>query len=87
MPSTNLLNYSITYQGLTADLTNIHIHGPANAGQSNMAHIFDVFSGADDVINAGVNRRSDTVVGAVNLTSHTHGGTNPTPTLAEALPH
>ncbi len=83
--SSNLLRYSITYQGLTADLTNIHIHGPANAGQSNAAHIFDVFSGASDVINAGVNRRSDTVVGVVNLTSHTHGGTNPTPTLAEAL--
>ncbi len=83
--ATNLLNYSITYQGLTADLTNIHIHGPANAGQSNMAHIFDVFSGTDDVINAGVNRRSDTIFGSVNLTSHTHGGSNPTPTLVEAL--
>lgn len=83
--STNLLNYSITYAGLTSDLTNIHIHGPANAGESNMAHIFDVFSSVDDVINAGVNRRSDTIVGSVNLTSHTHGGGNPTPTLAEAL--
>jgi N-acetylneuraminic acid mutarotase len=83
--STNLLNYSITYQNLTADLTNIHIHGPANTGQSSAAHIFEVFSSTADVISAGVNRRSDTIVGAVNLTSHTHGGAHSTPTLAEAL--
>ncbi|MBB6429242.1 Kelch repeat-containing protein [Algisphaera agarilytica] len=83
--STNELSYEITYSGLTADLTNIHIHGPANAGTSNMAHIFDVFSGEQDVIDSGVDRRNATVTGVVNLTSHTHGGNNPTPTLAEAL--
>lgn len=37
------------------------------------------------MINAGVDRRSDTVVGSVNLTSHTDGGFNPTPRLAKAL--
>lgn len=83
--STNELSYSITYAGLSADLSNIHIHGPASAGVSNMAHIFDVFSNEQEVIDSGVNRRSDTVTGVVNLTSHTHGGANPTPTLAEAL--
>ncbi len=83
--STNLLNYIITYEGLTSDLTNIHIHGPANAGESNLDHIFDVFSNVDEVINSGVNRRGDTITGSVNLSSHTHGGSNPTPTLAEAL--
>ncbi|TFH22819.1 MAG: CHRD domain-containing protein [Myxococcales bacterium] len=58
---TQRLFYDVSYAGLEGLLTNIHIHGPAPLGAGNPNHVFDIFSGESEVLEAGVDRTSDRV--------------------------
>lgn len=58
---TSRLSYDIAWGGLEGLLSAIHIHGPAIPAASNMAHLFNVYTGEPDVITAGVDRTTDSV--------------------------
>lgn len=60
--SSDELSWNISWDGLGADLTAIHIHGPASPSESSMPHFFNVFTGEADVIASGLDRRSDASV-------------------------
>ncbi|MGH0033480.1 MAG: CHRD domain-containing protein [Myxococcota bacterium] len=66
---TRRLTYDIDWNGLEGDLTKIHIHGPADPGQSNRAHLFNVFTEEVDVLTSGVDRTTDSVQAEQKLRS------------------
>ncbi len=74
---TRSMTYSVDWNGLEGQLTKIHIHGPAGAGQSNMAHLFDVFTGETDVLAAGVDRTTDSTEGGGKLKQFTLDARSP----------
>lgn len=41
--STNVISYSLTWDGLVGDVTKLHIHGPADATKSNPQHILEIY--------------------------------------------
>ena len=51
-----LLQYDIAWNGLEGLLSAVHVHGPALPSESVMPHLFNIFTGVDDVIAAGVDR-------------------------------
>ena len=54
-----LLQYDIAWNGLEGLLSAVHVHGPALPSESVMPHLFNIFTGVDDVIAAGVDRTTD----------------------------
>ncbi len=60
-------SWSISWDGLEADLTAIHVHGPASPSESSMPHFFNIFTGEADVIASGLDRRSDTSAGTTDF--------------------
>lgn len=66
---TRMLAWDIAWSGLEGDLTKIHIHGPAGPGQSNRAHLFNVFSEEVDVLTSGVDRTTDSTQSQAKLRS------------------
>jgi hypothetical protein len=78
---TDHLQLNIAWTGLEADLSGIHIHGPALPGQSSRTHLIDVFADAS-VIPGEVDRRTDFYQAVVHLfephpddgPSHNHAG-------------
>ncbi len=78
-------SWSISYDGLVADLTAIHVHGPASPSESAMPHFFNIYTGAADVIASGLDRRSDTSAGTTDfsqLVVDTSGSFTPSEVLA-----
>jgi hypothetical protein len=67
------LSWNISWLGLEANLTAIHIHGPAAPSESAMPHFFNVFSGAADVIASGLDRTSDTARDTVDFSRQIFG--------------
>ena len=37
----NMLSYTLTWDGLVGDMTKLHLHGPAGSNESNPRHIFE----------------------------------------------
>lgn len=66
-PATGLLSWDLSWTGLEALLSAIHVHGPADAGRSNTTHLWDVFPVAQDVIDAGVDRTTGSTAGSEPL--------------------
>jgi hypothetical protein len=62
-----LLHYRIGWKDLEGDLTKLHIHGPAGREESNPNHLIEIFNSVQDVIDAGVDPRSDFVEGQIVL--------------------
>ena len=65
--TTGLLFYDVGWTGLAGLLTAIHVHGPAGPGENNSNHFFNIYTGAPDVIAAGVDRTSDNTSSTVAL--------------------
>ena len=61
---TGRLDYALSWDALEGDLTKFHIHGPAAADESNTNHLYEIFNSIQDVLDAGLDLRSDTAVGA-----------------------
>ncbi|MBW2275745.1 MAG: CHRD domain-containing protein [Deltaproteobacteria bacterium] len=77
---TDHLQVNIAWSVLEADLSAIHIHGPALPGQSSRTHLVDIFSDAS-AIPSELDRRTDFYQAVVHLftphsggSSHNHGG-------------
>jgi hypothetical protein len=85
-----LLFYRISWKGLEGDLTKLHVHGPARPGVSNANHLLEIFNSVQDVIDAGVDPRSDSVEGQTALdvaaTECTDEAATPTEAAPGALP-
>ena len=62
---TDVLTYSISWSGLLGDLTALHIHGPATAGQSTPAHLVELLNTPGDVTAAGLDPRDDVLEGEI----------------------
>ena len=62
---TDLLSWSISWSGLQGDLTALHVHGPADPGQSTPDHLIEIFNTPQDVIDAGLDPRDDVAGGVV----------------------
>jgi hypothetical protein len=56
------LSYDVRWNGLQHLLSAIHVHGPADAANSSMSHLWDIFLGEPDVIAAGVERTTGRTV-------------------------
>lgn len=54
--------YDVRWNGLQHLLSAIHIHGPADAANSSMSHLWDIFLAEPDVIAAGVERTTGRTV-------------------------
>jgi len=67
--TTGLISWTIDWTGLEGLLSAIHVHGPATASQSVMPHLWNVFTDETDVINAGVDRTTDSHSDSALLTS------------------
>ncbi|MFT4569691.1 MAG: hypothetical protein ACI8TX_001600 [Hyphomicrobiaceae bacterium] len=65
--TTDELSWNISYTGLEADLTAIHVHGPAIPSESAGPHLFNVFTGEPDVVASGLDRRDDAAVATVDF--------------------
>jgi hypothetical protein len=64
---TATLHYTISWHDLEADLTKLHVHGPATPDQSNPNHLFEIFNTVQDVLDAEVDPRSDSFTGSIVL--------------------
>lgn len=64
-----LLRYTISWEALSSDLTKLHLHGPAAPGENNPNHLFEIFNDTQDVIDAGLDPRSDSVTGQIFVDS------------------
>lgn len=71
-PSTNMMTVSYTWHNLFADLTKLHIHGPADANQSNPQHVIETFGPPDPP--AGLDLRSDTYTETFELATLSQPG-------------
>lgn len=64
----DFVGYDIAWSALEGLLSAIHIHGPASPAASNTNHFFNVYTGAADVIAAGVDRTTDSTAASTSLT-------------------
>jgi hypothetical protein len=64
---TGTLTYTVSWTDMEELLSAIHMHGPAGPDESNPAHLWDIFSTEQDVIDAGVDRTTDSVNDSVQL--------------------
>jgi hypothetical protein len=59
--ATDTMSWTIDWSDLGGLLSAIHIHGPASPAESVTPHLFNVYTTEQDVIDAGVNRTTDSV--------------------------
>ena len=45
--TTNMIDYTLSWEGLIGSVTKLHIHGPASADQSNPQHVLEIFGPPD----------------------------------------
>jgi hypothetical protein len=64
---TDHLNYTVSWQNLSAPLLDVRIHGPATASQTIDDRLFDVLSDELAVVSAGVNRTTGSYSGTLDL--------------------
>jgi hypothetical protein len=62
-----VMSYDVEWNGLEGLLSALHIHGPATPAQSVTPHLFNIFTTAADVIAAGVDRTTDSVVDSADF--------------------
>ncbi len=73
--TTNVISYSLEWDGLVGDLTKLHVHGPATENMSNPQHVIEIF-GPPAVPNELV-ATSGSVVGSQELTTLVQPGFDP----------
>ena len=64
---TETMSYEISWDGLEGDLTKLHVHGPAGPEESTPAHLFEIFDTVQEILDAGLDRTSDTTSLSVPL--------------------
>jgi hypothetical protein len=72
---TNVISYTVTWDGLFGELTKLHMHGPADSSSSNPQHIIEIFGPPN--IPASVDLNSDTWTDSHPLEALQQTGINP----------
>jgi hypothetical protein len=62
-----VLAYTISWNGLLENLIKLHIHGAADADESNPNHLLEIFNSADDVADAGADPVDDSHAGTFSI--------------------
>ena len=73
--STNVVSYSLQWDGLVGDLTKLHVHGPATENMSNPQHVIEIFG--PPAVPSELIATAGSVVGSQELTTLIQPGFDP----------